>query len=40
MFLNLSFKITTNFANVARTTVNLYTKKDFKSSGTGPLYKK
>ena len=28
MFLNLSFKMTTSFANIAR---NLYTRKDFKS---------
>ena len=36
--------MTTSFANVARTTqlaqVNLYTSKDFKSSGTGSLYEK
>ena len=44
MLLNPSFKMTTSFANVARTTqlaqVNLYTSKDFKSSGIGSLYEK
>ena len=45
MFLNPKFKMTTSFANIARTTaklaqVNLYTKKDFKSSGIGSLYDK
>ena len=36
MFLNPSLKMTISFANIARTTaaqVNLYIKKDFKSSG-------
>ena len=45
MFLNPSFKMMTSFANIARTTtstskVNLYTRKDFKSSGVGSLYEK
>ena len=45
MFLNPSFKMMTSFANIARTTtstskVNLYTRKDFKSSGIGSLYEK
>ena len=45
MFLNPSFKMMTRFANIARTTtstskVNLYTRKDFKSSGVGSLYEK
>ena len=43
MFLNPSFNMTTGFANIARTTAstsNLYTRKDFKSSGTGSLYEK
>ena len=38
-----SFKMTTSFANIARThlaQVNLYTRKDFKSPGTGSLYEK
>ena len=42
IFLNSSFRMTTKFATVARTTiaqVNLYTRKDFKSSGIGSLYK-
>ena len=41
MFLNLSFNMTTSFANVARTasstSKNLYTRKDFKSSEIGSL---
>ena len=40
MFLNSSFKMTTSFANVARTTtsqINLNTRKDFKSSGIRSL---
>ena len=43
MLLNPSFKMTTSFANIARTTVkqvNLYIRKDFKSSGIGPSYEK
>ena len=43
MFLNPSFKMTTSFANIARTKlaqVNLYTRKDFKSSGIESLYEK
>ena len=43
MFLNPSFKMTTSFINIARTTasqVNLYTKKDFKSTVIGSLYEK
>ena len=41
MFLNPSFKKTTSFANIARTTqVNLYTRKDFKSSGIRSLNEK
>ena len=43
MFLNPSFKMTTSFTNIARTAatqVNLYTRKDFKSSGIGSLYEK
>ena len=42
MLLNPSFKMTANFANIARTTaskVNLYTRKNFKSLGIG-LYMK
>ena len=42
MFLNPSFKITTSFANVGRTTASpskFDTRKDFKSSGMG-LYMK
>ena len=45
MFFSPSFKMTTSFANIPRTTVklellaqvNLYTKKDFKSSEIGSL---
>ena len=43
IFLNPSFKMKTSFANVAITTVstrNLYTTKNFKSSGMGSLYEK
>ena len=43
MLLNPSFKMTTSFANIARTTantINLYTRKDFKSLGIGSLYEK
>ena len=43
VFLNPSLKMTTCFANVATTaasTSNLYTRKDFKSSGIGSLYEK
>ena len=44
MFLNPSFKMATSFTNLARTTAstskNLYTRKDFKSSGIGSLYEK
>ena len=39
MFVNPSFKMTKGFENVAiLAQVNLYTRKDFKSSGTGSLY--
>ena len=43
MLLNPSFKMTTSFANVARTQlaqVNLYSRKYFKSLGTGSLHEK
>ena len=43
MFLNPSFKMTTSFANVLRTTARTskdITRKDFKSSGIGFLYQK
>ena len=43
MVLNLSFKMTPSFANIARiqlAQVNLYTRKDFKSLGIGSLYEK
>ena len=44
MLVSPSFKMTTNFVNVARTTqlaqVNLYIRKDFKSLGIGSLYEK
>ena len=43
MLLNPNFKMTITFANRARTTLpqmNLYTTKDFKSSGIGSLYEK
>ena len=43
MLLKPNFKITTSFANVARTIasqVSLYTRKDFKSLGNGSLYEK
>ena len=43
MFLNPSFKMMTTFTNVATTTlaqVNLYARKDFKSSGIESLYEK
>ena len=43
IFLNPSFKMKTSFANVAITTVstrNLYTTKNFKSSGMRSLYEK
>ena len=43
MFLGPDFKMTTCLANVAKTTastINLYTRKYFKSSGTGSLYEK
>ena len=39
IFLNPSFKMTISFANAART-MNLYTRKGFKSSGIGSLYEK
>ena len=43
MFVNPSFKMKKGFENVAKLAVNLfkvnlYTRKDFKSSGTGSLY--
>ena len=43
MFLNPSFKMTTSFTNIARSTlqlgqVNLYTRKNFKLPGIGSLY--
>ena len=40
MFLNPGFKMTACFANVVRTKAikkNVYTNKDFKSSGKGTL---
>ena len=43
IFLNPSFKMMTNFANIVRTTPStskLNTMKDYKSSGTGSLYEK
>ena len=44
VFLNLSFKVTVRFTSIAATTANtskfIYTRKDFKSSGTGSLYEK
>ena len=44
MLLNPSFKITTSFANIARTKtlaqVNLCTRKDLKSLEIGSLYEK
>ena len=43
MFLNPSFKMMTSIANIARTKlaqVNLYIRKDFKSSGIGSLYER
>ena len=43
MFLNPSFKMTTGFANIARTraTTNKFiSRKDFKSLGIGSLYEK
>ena len=43
IFLNPSFKMMTNFANIVRTTPStskLNTRKDYKSSGTGSLYEK
>ena len=43
MFLNPGFKMTTSSANIARmtdSTVNLYIRKDFKSSGIGSFYEK
>ena len=43
MLLNRSFKMTTGFANVARTTASaskFVTRKDFKSLGIGSLYAK
>ena len=46
MFFNPSFKITTGFANIARTTasarkfINLKTRKDFISLGIGSLNEK
>ena len=41
MLLNPSFKMTTSFANIARTKqINLYSRKDFKSLGIGSLYEK
>ena len=46
MLVNPNFKMKTSFTNIFRTTgstskqVNLYTRKDFKSSGTGSLHEK
>ena len=41
MFLSPSFKMTTSFANIARTTAGtIYSRKDFKSSGIESLYEK
>ena len=43
MLLNHDLKMTTKFVNVARATASiskLYTRKDFKSLGIGPLYAK
>ena len=43
MFLNPSFKMTSSFGNIFRTTAstsNLYSRKDFKSSRIASLYKK
>ena len=43
MLLNPSFKMTTSFTNIARTTAStskLYTRKDFKSLVIGSLYEK
>ena len=46
MFFSPSFKITTGFANITRTTastskfINLKTRKDFISLGIGSLYEK
>ena len=43
MFLNPRFKMTTSFVNIARMQLapgNLYTRKEFKSSGIGSLYEK
>ena len=43
MLLNFSLKMTTSFANRARTaasTRNLYTRKDFESLRVGSLYEK
>ena len=44
MFLNPTFKITTNFANIARTAAStsryIYISKDFKSSRIGSLCEK
>ena len=43
ILLGPGFKMTKCFANVAKTaanTIDLYTRKDFKSSGIGFLYEK
>ena len=43
MLLSSSFKMTTSFTNIVKTTAstgNLYTKDDFKSSGLGILSEK
>ena len=43
MLLNPSFKTTTSFPDIARTTTGtskLYTRKDFKSLGIGSLHEK
>ena len=43
MLLSSSFKMTTSFTNIVKTTAstgNLYTKDDFKSSGLGFLFEK
>ena len=43
MLLDPNFKMTTSFANIAGlqlAQVNLYNRKDFKSSGVGCLYEK
>ena len=43
MFVNPSFKMKISFVNIARTTAStseLYTRKDFQSSGIGSIYEK